>query len=921
MNEQAKDPLIGKRVGHFDVRGKLGAGGMGVVYRADDSRLGRSVALKLLSADVVGDEERRLRFLREARAAAALSHPHIAQVFDIGQHEGAVWIAMELCSGGSLRERLRGGALPVDEALQISEQVADALVAAQAAGVVHRDLKPDNVMFDAGGRAKVLDFGLARIDGSEDDGAAVDDETVEGFETQQGRILGTPGYMAPEQATGQRVDGRADQFAVGVILHELLSGARPFKGRSSMEVIIATTRDQHPPLLDHKVDVKPEVQAIIDTCLQKQPDRRYPTAKALLEAIQAARSAPKSGAAEAVDGAVDVGADTELDLAMPTPATLPVAVAAESGSGRRWALAVGGVAALVGLGLWAAVPGGPVERDDRENPENSASKDKDETKNETESETEDAAPMWPGWPPPPTHGKPEALRLYRTAVADMRAGQFKRFDAMFKAHELDKSLGAAAMLTALTLHGIGQIDDARIAYNHAWDARDRMHPWRRAVVEAFEPTFRRAPADSATTLKWLQKVVQRYPDFAMAHFALAMTAGTVHDLPLMRQSLATTLRLDPGYHNARGSMVWLLAAIGELDKALVEASKCREVAPQAAECWVVAMDIHAEQGRCAEVETLARKLMVVDPQMRSGPAYLANALASKAGSIAAVKMMSDRLLRLLETEGLPPRVTAMQHHRIALLQGDFDAAIAAMKPVIKPQGSVTQRTEAFGPFVRIAWAQQEAGRQEEAVQLARRFFAAAPALSPDPKFEATGFDADPIPRMLHVLARAGAIDNATWHRRMKAWHDEAVKGGATEESQRFLWPFGWAKAVASPAEATLAVAALDARAKGDAALPKYFDGSLASADVGRTFLEAGRLDEAERWLTRAVGECLAYYHPIKAIRARFDLGRLYERRGRKSEACAMYQRVIARWGKARPRSVTTEAARARTRALRCVPPL
>jgi len=276
----------GARLAHFVIQRQLGAGGMGVVYEATDETLGRKVAVKVLPPELVGSAERRQRFLREARSAAAMSHPNIATVFEIDEADGQVFIVMELVGGESLRDLLSQGRLPITRALDIALGVTRAAEHAHAAGVVHRDLKPENVMVIPGDQVKVLDFGVAKPDA---DPALSNTLPASGGPiTEEGRVLGTPGYMAPEQARGERVDGRADVFSIGVVLYEMVTGVRPFQGGSSMDIIVATTRDEPAPVTSHNPGAPRVVERLLRRCLAKEPAERFASAGELAKAIEAA---------------------------------------------------------------------------------------------------------------------------------------------------------------------------------------------------------------------------------------------------------------------------------------------------------------------------------------------------------------------------------------------------------------------------------------------------------------------------------------------------------------------------------------------------------------------------------------------------------------------------------------------------------
>ena len=265
-----------QNISHYRVEGELGRGGMGVVYRAIDTRLGRPVALKMLEAQTGADEERIRRFVQEARAASALNHPNIVTIYEIGDDQGTTFIAMELVEGTPLDRVLAAGPLPVATALEYGTQIAAALEAAHANGIIHRDIKPANIVINKDGRAKVLDFGLAKL--VERSGA---DVTISGMVTRPGVIVGTVAYMSPEQAQGQAVDARSDIFSLGAVLYEMLAGRRPFSGTSDVGLITSILRDQPAAVRSARPEVPAEVEPIVARALAKDPQARYATAAAM----------------------------------------------------------------------------------------------------------------------------------------------------------------------------------------------------------------------------------------------------------------------------------------------------------------------------------------------------------------------------------------------------------------------------------------------------------------------------------------------------------------------------------------------------------------------------------------------------------------------------------------------------------------
>ena len=266
----------GDRFGHYQIHALLGAGGMGEVYRATDTRLGRDIALKILPSEVAADSQRISRFHREARAVAALNHPNIVTIFSVDESDGVHFLTMELVDGRPLDQVIPTEGFPAERVIELAVPLAQAIAAAHDKGLVHRDLKPANIMLTADGRVKVLDFGLAK------DLRPVrqEDETATSFgRTQQGVVVGTPLYMSPEQISGAAVDHRTDIFSFGIILYEMLTGRRPFHGASAVELAASILRDSPPKV--SKAGVPAALVALIDWCLAKAVGERLESAHVL----------------------------------------------------------------------------------------------------------------------------------------------------------------------------------------------------------------------------------------------------------------------------------------------------------------------------------------------------------------------------------------------------------------------------------------------------------------------------------------------------------------------------------------------------------------------------------------------------------------------------------------------------------------
>jgi serine/threonine protein kinase/Tfp pilus assembly protein PilF len=286
--------MVGRTVSHYHVLKLLGRGGMGTVYQAEDTRLGRQVALKFLPADLARDREALERFQREARAASALNHPHICTIHDIDAVDGEPFIAMELLEGQTLKERLQGRPMPTSEIVELALQLADALEAAHAKGIIHRDVKPANVFVATRGTAKLVDFGLAKV--AADARAAAEAPTVpRDWMTGAGVMLGTVGYMSPEQVRGEKLDARTDLFSLGVVLYEMATGRAPFQGATSGAVLGAILHQAPTPPVRLNPEVPTQLERIVNKLLEKDRALRYQSAADLVADLQRLKREHESG--------------------------------------------------------------------------------------------------------------------------------------------------------------------------------------------------------------------------------------------------------------------------------------------------------------------------------------------------------------------------------------------------------------------------------------------------------------------------------------------------------------------------------------------------------------------------------------------------------------------------------------------------
>ncbi|HUD72740.1 MAG TPA: serine/threonine-protein kinase, partial [Dongiaceae bacterium] len=339
----------GQTLGHYRILRPLGAGGMGEVYEAEDTRLGRKVALKVLPEETARDPARRERFEREAKAIAALSHPGIVTIHSVEQAGGVDFITMELLEGQTLRRLLPRTGLPFERFLAIAVPLADAMGAAHERGITHRDLKPENILIGRDDRLKVVDFGLAKREepfGPAGEGSRAPTRAL----TEEGRIVGTVAYMSPEQAEGKPVDPRSDVFSLGIILYEMATGERPFKGDTTVSVLSSILKDTPPPVTQSNANMPRDVARIVNRCLMKDPARRFQSAVGLVTELTELKRESDSGELAAVTGDVrrpGVAATTT------SPSAPAVTGSGGTGAGLRYGAIAAAVLALGAAGYFA----------------------------------------------------------------------------------------------------------------------------------------------------------------------------------------------------------------------------------------------------------------------------------------------------------------------------------------------------------------------------------------------------------------------------------------------------------------------------------------------------------------------------------------------------------------------------------------
>ncbi len=857
----------GTAVGKYTLDRLLGQGGMGVVYVAEDPLLRRRVAIKLLPTSMVGDAERRARFVREAEAAAAATGPNIAAIYEAGEVGEHVYLVMELVAGTTLRARIAKGDLEVPEVVRIASGIARGLARAHAARVVHRDLKPDNVMIDESSEPKILDFGLAKRELPDNADTLSDDAALRSvsreLRTEEGKLLGTPAYMSPEQAKGKDVGARSDIFSFGVVLYEMLTGVRPFAGETTLDILVAIARDVPPPPSSRNARVPKALDELTLRCLDKDPDKR-PTAAHVVDALSAAH-----------------------DLRAPSPSRMR-AIAAVLFAGAVLAAGV----AIAGTRHRSIAASPPPSA-----PSAPAPAFKDEP-----------------WTIPDTASAvPGAVEAFRAGIAARRADNYG--DADFeRALTLDPHLAEAHVELVLSLYTGHMTTSVRDHASAAFADVHRLTPSYRAVLEAVEPIAMRTPSDWREAALRLRKLASERRRDARTWQLAAMTAGNA-DSELGAATLASARSELPDDLVLRGLEGELDAYLERRDRARVTLDECITLSGRRAiRCLVERADLAQDDGDCPLMEAHARQLVVVAPAAPIGYIRLASSLAGRAPVDAVRSALEPRWATLPE-----PRRSAVREadeSNLAVLAGDFEGALTHARAAAVAIASNPWRPEHGGAALREARILLELGREDAAGSVAAAFLAKRTAWEQIVEADDTAVSRDTVPELLAIATRTGKMKQASFVEERDAWEADWYRR-VVRGFESYVWLYGRAFPalhLGTKDAATDALAALSLdRVRRP---PEVFD-TLGQLAIGSIYLQASQLDDAKRWLSRATSSCRALVDPIDHVRSFDMLGRLHELRHDVASACTAYATVITRWGRA---STTATHARARHTALGCPPP-
>jgi eukaryotic-like serine/threonine-protein kinase len=864
-------PGIGERIAHFRILAELGRGGMGVVYLAHDERLLRSVALKVLSTTLTGPDDRGWRFLREARAAAAVSHVNLATIYEVGEVDGRIFIALERIEGKTLRQILASRRLPVDEAVGLAMQMLAGLTRAHQVRVVHRDLKPENVMVTDEGVVKLLDFGLAKRHGARpvDPGSIDQVDTIPLEDTAAPKLLGTPGYMSPEQARCETVDARSDIFSFGIILYEMLAGARAFSGPTRADLLTATLRDAPRPLADHRDDVPGAIVRVVERCLHKDRARRYRDCSSIADDLARSRSVAFARARRA------------------------------SAIGVAGAMAVA-AALAVGLGVRASV----------------TARDGDPRLASARAQkVPDPRPTAVTELPLPPSKSPEALAEYAQGMQGVRDGNWGyALEHLERAVTIDPALAAAHLRLAIMRRGTLHMGEARASFGRALIGRGALSERDRALLDAYEPILNRDPPNMTEWQARLRAMTLRYPGDAQIFELLGYALAIHHDLEPALGAARRAVEIDPQYADGWQAVGQSLEELGRTDEALAALDRCLALSPATADCRAERGWVRSSQGRCDDMEEDLRRAVASSQGgvWQDGRAAALFALGRPPEAV--LEVLRNKWAQLPEEQR---RVTELADRALLdVASGNFQRAESQMSEVGRLIASDSDGLVHSMQASRLIQIYTETNRAKDAAVVADDYLKRR-----DGWIGSGEFDGMPMV-MFWALLRAGAIDRDTFVRSRDAWilgqsnargwlgglaplsiYATGVQTGDEAREALVLFP-----------EESAALADHRAAAMTTASCDRV---SPSPAMYGALHVLAGEPREALPFLRTAVSACDALLRPIEHTRASWFLGQALEATGDGAGACLAYDVVLRRWGQARPPSLTAARARGRWNALRC----
>ncbi len=896
----------GDFVGPYEIRGFVGQGGMGQVYRAFDPRLERTVALKIIlipesarggATDSKSESGRRLgefstRLLREARAVASLSHPNVVAIYDVGESDGRLYLAMEYVVGSSLRALVGNQELPLARRVRWLVDIAHALEAAHRAGIIHRDIKPENVMVREDGGVKVLDFGIARRAPSR----KPEDQHIVDTVTGGGVIAGTPVYMAPEQIKGGEVDARCDQFAWAVMAYELVTGARPWVETGDVLSVVANVLTEEPPSLRTKVSDLPKVvEETILRALSKKPDGRFGSMADIAAALEPFASLSTGGdrirvtppfdeAAYAATTKIPTTVSVEPD---PSGETARSNVAAQAPKRRALSLAaplflLGALAGAVYVVKTRPTP----QSGDRPTPISSS--------------------------PRPLSTVPTAEAAYKEAMGQWHDGAGAKARAsLARAIELDPTFAAAHLQLALQYASMNETTAAQASFQSAYEHRRMLMPRDERLLEASEPYIRPKP-DVEEWETRIMSAVFEYPRDPELQYYLGRSRQQQGENASARAAFEAALRLDEGFVPALAMLAKVEQALGNVADGLATTERCTRRSPVASTCVQTRYELLFSAGECRRAREEATTWGSLEPQSPLPFARLARALHADGAPRPSVEEVLSRRWSLVPST-MRKEAELWDRTQLAVLDGDFVRAEELAREYDAALAPTADSFDHAAPGRLRVNLLMEMDRMKDAAKAARHFLDRLPAWPSYP------FAPDPSLDFLEPIYRAGEMTRRELDEKRTEWLErERVRSGEGR-SPRDPWTL-WANVYGSFAETREEAADALARApsadptKGERApgprATLYVDFTL-----GKVLSLVGKSEEATEHLQRVVASCETFDHVMVIARARLYLAQVQEAKGDLVGARATYEKIVETWPKATP-SRTLKRATERLTALR-----
>jgi len=867
--------------GKFHLDALLGVGGMASVYAATH-RNGSRVAIKLLHDHVSRDPDVRRLFRREALAANRIAHPGVVRVLDDDVAEdGCAFLVLPLLVGETLQARWErlGRRLPVREALLVAYAVLDTLSAAHAEGIVHRDIKPDNLFVTSEGDVRILDFGVARLIEQSDAAAA----------TRAGHAIGTPAFMPPEQALGRvrEIDGQSDLWAVGATMFTCLSGDYVHGANTASELLVYAATRPAPSLGAAFPEAGPELMALVDKALAFEKPARWPNADAMKAAVESAftsifhepmpdppRLAPppleQVARANAQLEQGDVHSDVTRAPAMFSGATLrPV------GAIRGRALWLrGGAAGLAAAGVIAAALFASRLLVSR-----------------VQHAAADAGPQ----ATPSTAEESAAYQSWRDAAKSLSVAHAA------KAVAANPTLARVYLLRAIEEYYSNATSQESL--QRAWEYQSQLSERERAVLGAYQPAVAVVP-DIASAAQRLTAVYAQYPDYDLAAYSLAAVQIRLSKFVEAEAAMATYLRRNDAFPAG-----WSILGTARVLRDDVEGARdayhtCLKLSPAATSCLADLALLDESEGSCEEAESLSRTWLAVEPNSARCFRSLARTVFQRGGSLEAASEILDRGLLVTDP-------SEREYYRVkrdlslAVLRGDFDAAHGIAVTAEDTLQKVTNedfREDVAQFSMRI---ELELGHIRVVDGMADAFGAHRDAWNKN-----DFFDYHIIPARMKYLA--GTMSRDAFRTERDTWL-AAQETASGAEFPGYRWLMAYADAVVTDADGIEAIEALPRYLPHVNRLDREAD---MDTSIGHAYLRAGRLDEARPFLERATHTCYTLDLPLSQTIAHLYLGELMERTGDRAGACAAYAVVLSRWGNARE-SRSAESARGRFERLAC----